>query len=243
MPSIRHALPALALPLLAALPAAASADTMTMRPGADVVEDKTFPLIVEGTHERTGSIFSSYLYVKAKLPSSDPACGSTYFNDTGSSIVSSLVVPVGPYRHNVQISPAQTGPLLVCGWIMSTVTTQGAGQATVNVRAPRHSLRISAPKRPRGGQRATIRLRGNAEVSRRLIGRLISTRARCGQSAESQRGVKLFTSVRGVNGRISLDTRTPRLKRGRTYTACVYLQEEADDSRAEKVARKTFRVR
>lgn len=234
---------------LLALPSLAAADypgaTLTLRSGtSDAVFDKPFTVVAEGLNPPRDQTYD--LVVKAKDKDQSPTCGPGASEDDGSTIQWGADLPAGPFSYTQPVTLSGTGSggtALICAYTEFIVDTVATASLTVRLRAPRHALRLTAPRRPRAGQRVRLRFRGEAEVDGRLLlVRLLRGRAACGQADASHQSDRRIGAVGNVGGRISFDLRAPRLAAGR-WTVCSFLQKSTADPRAEKTVRTLLSVR
>ncbi|ADB51814.1 hypothetical protein [Conexibacter woesei] len=240
--------PVLTLAAVLALPPLAAADypgaTLTLRPGTnDAVLDKPFPVIAEGTNPPRDQTYD--LVIKAKDKDVTPTCAPAASEDDGWTVQWGANLAAGPFSYTqpVTISGDGESTVLICAYTEFIIDTVATASLTVKLRPPRHVLRLTAPRRPRAGQRVRLRFRGEAEVPRRLLlVRLLRGRVACGQADASHQSERRIGAVGNVGGRISFDLRTPRLAAGR-WTVCSYLQKSTADPRAEKRVRTLLTVR
>jgi hypothetical protein len=87
-----------------------------------------------------------------------------------------------------------------------------------------------------------VRLRGSAALPRLLLTRVIRGKAGCGQAYASRVASPRLVAVRWVKRAIGFSVRTRPFTRPGTYTVCAYLQEQVDEPRAERIARRIVRV-
>lgn len=244
---MRRLLPAMVLLALAAAPAQASAQSadFRLRQAGEAVVDKPIQMVAEGTTNPGGIIGPSYnIEVHAKDGDVSPVCGVTNEVEDGAYLFRQDL-GIGPFTLPFPVTALPPpGRLLICAYMLNyNHHVTGPVPYYVNVRAPRHKLRVVVSRRVRRGRRASVRFSGTAEVARLLLARIARGKTRCGESDASTASTKRLTGVQGVSpGPINLSARTRRLRRGR-YTICAYIQKETTDAKADKVARKVIRVR
>jgi hypothetical protein len=152
-------------------------------------------------------------------------------------------VASGPYRVPLPITVDDPGKMLLCVWFDSvSATPHTSASLVIPVRSPSHRLTLAAPARVKKGRPATVRVRGTAALPRLLLTRVVRGRAGCGQAYASRVESPRLVAVRPVKRAIGFSVRTSRFARPGTYTVCAYLQEQVDEPRAERIARRVVRV-
>ena len=174
-----------------AAPAASLADgSLALSVGSQQVAGLPITYTVTGTSPAPDpSGVSSYELDVIVRPASFGPCGPDSFDDPseqngneGASIIGGQQTQLGAsqsftYRTTIpgnlqgrglDTLTSPVGPYLVCGWIGYV----GLGQpglvstsASFSLRAPRFTMKLSAPSRPRLGRKGTFAVRGTSEIS------------------------------------------------------------------------------
>jgi hypothetical protein len=153
----------LAAVVIAVVPAAASADAVTVAASPDPVEDVAYQVSVSGTASP-----GMQVDVTMKAAGGQP-CAANRAADTGSGVMSRSAS--GPFSYVVNRVTADSGTYLLCAWVAgeSDEPPTAVAQQVFTVRPPKATVGVAVPPRVGGGSTFQLRVVAQTEVDRGLF--------------------------------------------------------------------------
>lgn len=167
--------------LLLAIPASASASSVSLAPAGEIVSELGFPVVVQGVAAEGENLDVGYA-------SPGGVCLGPRFAD---ELISNEPVG-GPFRHDVRVSFEEPGEHALCAYV-SNAARDVVAQTVVPIaaRPPRAAVTISATPVVARGHRLAVTVTGTAEAPRAVV----TTLARPGAACPTNDLFVVFTNV------------------------------------------------
>lgn len=225
----------------------AMADSLALSASNDRVEEVGFVVTAFGHAD------SDNRSVYATIKPAGGSCGTTYGTDPGGEdVFFAEEATTGNYAVSTVANVQDAGSFLLCAWLQrysADAVAFAHASLPVDVRTPRSSLEIKAPKKARPSKPVKLTFTGSSELKRdlyasvRRLGQRQRT-GRCGGSSELDSGEE-FLYGETVQGDFSF--REPidsyLVERPGRYLVCAWIEEQSLDPLAEVTAMAMLRVR
>ena len=246
-PPRRHRSAALAGAVFAGavlMPSMAAASSMAIKAPAELVESNTAQVDVSATLDVAS-------YVEVKLRAAGAPCAASAAADPGTNLLDrSAIEPT--FAVTAVTSFDVAGQYVICGWARDTTKAEApvvaSASATINVRAPKLSLKVSTPASVAIDELFTVTTVASAEVTRRAYAGLVpNTGKGCPATygeLQKTKGVVPVLDQAGfaVTGGPSTDKQQISLPAKGKYLACGYFHRSAITEAPQATSKAEFTV-